>query len=170
MVTTAAATSRPSAPHKHLTQAQDPALSALWHRRAAEAGHPQGMLALSRHLARGRSTPRDPAQAVRWVAAAAEAGLPEAQAELGRRLLRGDGVSADAKSAAYWLRKCASPWRCVPCAGGLVISDPVCDWRVPAAGRSAPQSSCREPCAPASVTTPPPVLYAGRRTRLTRTP
>lgn len=89
-------------------QAKDPALAALWHRRAAEAGHPQGMLAFSRHLTRGRHTPRDTAQAVGWIVAAAEAGLPEAQAELGRRLLRGDGLEADTKAAAHWLKKCAT--------------------------------------------------------------
>lgn len=77
------------------------------------------MLALSRHLSRGRFAPRDEAQAAEWAAAAAEAGLPEAQAELGRRLLRGDGVAADAKAAVRWLEKCAE-------AGA--VSSPVCSW------------------------------------------
>jgi TPR repeat protein len=77
------------------------------YRKAAEAGHGDGMYNLGVAYAEGRGVEKDEAEAVRWFRKAAEAGLSDGMYNLGVAYANGRGVEKDEVEAVRWYRKAA---------------------------------------------------------------
>jgi serine/threonine protein kinase/TPR repeat protein len=83
--------------------------SAELFRRAADRGHPGGMVRLASMLRMGQGAPKDEAQAVRLQRRAAELGNPVGMYNLGISLANGSsGLAVDRAQAAEWFRRAAA--------------------------------------------------------------
>lgn len=86
---------------------RDPAMAAMFFRRAAERGHAGAQYNLALMYNRGVAVPKDSREAARLYTLAAEQGYDKAQYNLGLMYARGDGVERDQRKALWWLAKSA---------------------------------------------------------------
>jgi uncharacterized protein len=76
-------------------------------RKAADAGHPDGMFSTGLHYSNGRGVEQDHVEAARWYRKAADAGLSNAMYTLALVYHEGQGVKQDFPEAIRWSRKAA---------------------------------------------------------------
>ncbi len=76
-----------------------------WLRKAAEAGHSEAQLQLSRVYWKGEGVESDTKKAATWAKAAAEQGNPGAAYTYGAMLINGQGVERNKEEGIVWLKK-----------------------------------------------------------------